>query len=81
MSALCMRIKLRKLRTFRNIAQDARQRWEQLNLKWEQHRIKMAERAEPPCPCTHPEDPQFKYVTKKDQTAIRGKRLLWHDLF
>ena len=35
----------------------------------------MAELADHPCPCTHPELPQFEYVTKENPAASRGKRL------
>ena len=34
------------------------------------------ERADPPCPCTHPEDPQFELLSDVVLAASEGKRPL-----
>ena len=34
------------------------------------------ERADPPCPCTHPEDPQFELLSDAVLAASEGKRPL-----
>lgn len=34
-----------------------------------------------PCPCTHPELPQFERFSQYAQTGIKGKRLLWQVWF
>ena len=43
-------------------------------------RFKMAEKADDPCLCTHPELPQFESVSTYKQSASKGKRLALESL-